>query len=170
MRPLFFALTGIVLLAFWIVFPPLSATSSSLQGWPSVLSFTGILLLQGAAIWVYGRMVGGTWVVRLATVAAIAVALAGLENIFEDGFRIEELFLVFVALVWVLDLSLLALSITILRSGMPRAALLAAVPALELAGVLLFPPAGGPILLGAWLLAAWVARAAFSAAREGARQ
>jgi MFS family permease len=122
--------------------------------WLVVLSFSAALLSLAVALPVFGRMVGGRQVVRLATICGAAASLCSVANIFEDGFQIEWFFFVFVLGLLILDVALLALTIVIARTAPDRYRLLAGIPAGTLAGILIFPVAGGPIMLITWLVAA----------------
>jgi hypothetical protein len=126
--------------------------------------FSATLLSLAVALPVFGRMVGGPQVVRVATIAGAVASLCSVANIFEDGFQIDWFFFVFVLGLLILDVALLALTIVIARTARDRQRLLAVIPAGTLAGFLLFPVAGGPIMLITWLAAAaWAAK--MSAAR-----
>jgi hypothetical protein len=152
-----FAVTGLALFAFWAVTRPTAEMTAAMQEWPQVLWFSATLMLLAVSVAAYGRMVGGVTVVRLATIGAAGAALASGANVFEDGFRIEAFFFVFITGTLVLDLALLGLVIAVLRSRSALAALHALVPGLALAGVLVFVVAGGPLMLTAWLIAAALA-------------
>jgi hypothetical protein len=152
-RSLLFALTGILWFASWVAGPSFLMTASMAK-WLNVLLFSASLLSLAVALPVFGRMVGGPWVVRLATVAGAVAGLCSLVNIFEDGFEIDWFFFVFVAGLLILDVALPALTIVIARTAPARYRLLAVIPAGTVAGILLFPVAGGPIMLITWLVAA----------------
>jgi hypothetical protein len=152
-RPLLFALTGILWLASWVVGPSFEMTASTAK-WLDVLLFSATLLSLAVALPVFGRMVGGTQAVRVATIAGATASVCSVANIFEDGFQIEWFFFVFVLGLLILDVALLALTIVIARTAPDRYRLLAVIPAGTLAGILLFPVAGGPIMLITWLAAA----------------
>lgn len=152
-RSALFALTGILWLVSWVAGPSFQMTASMAK-WLVVLLFSATLLSLAVALPVVGRMVGGPWVVRLATIAGAAASLCSVANIFEDGFEIEWFFLVFVLGLLILDVALPALAIVIARTAPDRYRLLAVIPAGTVAGILLFPVAGGPIMLIAWLMAA----------------
>ena len=163
LRALLFAGTGVAWFAFWFLMG--SDTSvQSIQTWPNVLSFSAVLLVLGVALWTFGRMIGGRWVTRLATIAAATAGLMSVTNIVEDGFRVEPAFYLFVLGLLTLDITLAGLALAIARTVAGRRKLLAAVPAAALAAILLAPIAGGPLMLGAWLAAAAVAL------RDGAPQ
>jgi hypothetical protein len=152
-RSLLFALTGILLLVSWVAGPSFEM-APSMAKWLVVLSFSAALLSLALALLLFGRMVGGPSVVRSATIAGAAAGLCGVTNLFEDGFQIEWFFLVFVLGLLILDVALLALAIVIARTAPDRYRLLAVIPAGTVAGILLFPMAGGPIMLITWLVAA----------------
>src|SRR5512147_2432283 len=152
-RSLLFALTGILWFVSWVAGPSFEMTAS-IAKWLDVLLFSAALLSLAIALPVFGRMVGGQQVVRSATIAGAAASLCSVANIFEDGFQIEWFFLVFVLGLLILDVALLALTIVIARTAPDRYRLLAVIPAGTVAGILLFPVAGGPIMLITWLMAA----------------
>jgi hypothetical protein len=153
-RSLLFALTGVVFFVFWAVARPSFEMTASMTEWPNVLWFSATLLSLAVALPVFGRMVGGRWVVRLASVAGAGVGLSGVANIFEDGFRIDAFFFAFIVGTFILNVTLLALTIVIARTFRGRFRLFAVIPAGTLAGILLFVVAGGPIMLVTWLAAA----------------
>jgi hypothetical protein len=156
-RSLLFALTGVVFFVFWVVARPSFEMTASMTEWPHVLWFSATLLSLAVALPVFGRMVGGRWVVRLAFIAGASLGLSSAANIFEDGFQIEAFFFAFILGTLILDVALLALTIVIARTFSGRYRLLAVIPAATAAGIFLFVVAGGPILLVTWLAAAAVA-------------
>jgi len=149
-----FTLTGLAFFVFWIVARPSSEMTASMTEWPNVLWFSATLLSLAVALPVFGRMVGGRSVVRLASIAGAGVGLSSVANIFEDGFRIDGFFAAFILGTLILDVGLLALTIVIARTAPDRYRLLAVIPAGTAAGILLFVAAGGPIMLITWLAAA----------------
>ena len=153
-RALLFALTGVALFVFWAVTHPSFEMSASMTEWPNVLWFSATLLTLAVALPVFGRMVGGRWVVRLASIAGAGVGLSSVANIVEDGFRVEAAFFAFILGTFILDVALLALTIVMARAALGRDRILAIVPAGTLAGILLFVIAGGPVMLATWLAAA----------------
>jgi len=153
-RSVLFAATGVAMLAFWALTQPSFEMSASMTEWPQVLWFSATLLLLAVALLTFGRMVGGRGVVRLASIAAAGVGLSSIANVFEDGFRIEGFFFVFILGTLTLDVALIALTIAIARTVAGRSRLLAFVPAGTLAGILLFVVVGGPVMLVTWLGAA----------------
>lgn len=153
-RSLLFALTGILLFVFWVVARPSFEMTASMTEWPRVLWFSGTLLSLAVALPVFGRMVGGQRVVRLASIAGGGVGLSSVANIFEDGFGIEGFFFLIILGALILDVALLALTIVIGRTALGRYRLLAGIPAGTVVGILLFVAAGGPIMLITWLAAA----------------
>jgi hypothetical protein len=153
-QSLLFALAGVLVFVYWMVARPSAAMTASQSEWPHVLWFSGTLLSLAVALPEFGRMLGGRWVVRLASIAGAGIGLSSVANIFEDGFRIEEFFFVFILGTLILDVTLLALSIVIARTFPGRHRLFALIPAGTLAGILLFVAAGGPIMLVTWLAAA----------------
>ncbi len=153
-RSLLFALTGVALFVYWVVARPSSEMTASMTEWPRVLWFSATLLTLAVALPVFGRLVGGPQVVRLATIAGAGVGLSSVANIFEDGFGIDAFFFAFILGTLILDVALLALTIVIARTAPDRYRLLAVIPAGTVAGILVFVVAGGPIMLITWLAAA----------------
>ena len=156
-RSLLFAITGVALFAYWSIARPSFEITASMKEWPTVLWFSATLLLLAVALPVFGRMVGGPQVVRLASIAGLGVGLSSVANIFEDGFRIDGFFFAFILGTWTLHIALLALTIVIARTFPGRYRLLAVIPAGTVAGIVLFVVAGGPVMLATWLGAATAA-------------
>ena len=156
-RSVLFAVTGILLFMFWVVARPSFEMTASMTEWPNVLWFSATLLCLAVAVVVFGRMVGGRTVVRLASIAGAGIGLSSIANIFEDGFGIDAFFFAFVLGTLILDVALVALAIVIARASRGRDRLLAIIPAGTVSGVFLFVPAGGPLMLMTWLGAAAVA-------------
>jgi hypothetical protein len=156
-RSLLFALTGMLWFGSWVA-PPSFELSPSMTKWLVVLWFSASLLSLAAALLVFGRMVSSRQGARLARVASASAGLCGVANIFEDGVQIEGFFYVFVLGLLILDVALLALTIVIARAAPDGYRRLAVIPAGALAGILLFPVAGGPIALITWLAAAAAAQ------------
>lgn len=156
-RALLFAGTGIALFLFWAIAKPTFDATASMTEWPNVLWFSATLLTLAVALPVFGRMVGGRWVVRLASIAGAGVGLSSVANIFEDGFRVEAAFFAFILGTFTLNAALLALTIVMARAATGRDRLLAIVPGGTLVGILLFVVLGGPVLLVTWLAAAGAA-------------
>ena len=155
-RSLFFALTGILWLASWMTGPSYEMPASAAR-WLAVLLFSAALLSLAVALPVYGRMVGGIHVVRLATFAGAVVGVMSVTNVFEDGFQIDWFFFVFALGLVIFDIALLALGVVVARTAPDWYRLLAVIPAGTLAAILL-PMAFGPTMLITWLIAAVVAR------------
>jgi len=157
LRALLFALTGVAFFAYWAIARPSSEITASMQEWPTVLGFSATLLTLALALAAFGRMVGGPTVIRLATIAGAAMMLSSVSNVFEDGFRIEWMFVVFILGSLILVVALLALAVVIARTRQGGSRLLALIPLGTVAGMLLFVAAGGPIMLATWLAATGVA-------------
>ena len=155
-RALLFAVTGVTWFAFWFTYFVINGPSqsvASMQVWVNVIAFSATLLTLAVSLVTFGRMVGGPWVTRMATFAGATAALLSVTNIVEDGFRVEAAFYVFVLGMGILHVALAGLALAIVRSAAGRRRLLAGVPAATMAAILLFPVAGGPLMLGAWLAA-----------------
>ncbi len=122
-----------------------------------MLVFSGVLLAFAVALPVYGRMVGGRWVLRLSLVAGAGAALGSVANIFEDGFGIGWVFFVFILGMAIIDLALLGMTVVIARTGHGSNRLLALIPAATVAAIIFNVLAGGVIMLVTWLAAAALA-------------
>ncbi len=120
--------------------------------------FSATLAVLAVALPVFGRMLGGRWVVRQALVAGGAMGLSSVANIFEDGLQLDWAFAVFIAGEVVSLVSLLSLTVVIGATRRGSGRLLALVPAGTAFGILLFVAAGGIIMLATWLGAAAAAR------------
>ena len=155
-RPLLFAGTGVAWFTLWFVAGP-SQTTASMQEWPNVIAFSAVLLALALALATFGRMVGGRWVIRLATIAGAIAGVLSIVNIVEDGFRVDAAFYAFVLGLMILEVALAGLALAIVRSAAGRRRLLAAIPAATMTAILLFPVVGGPLMLGAWLAASVLA-------------
>lgn len=158
-RAALFALTGVALFVLWVVERPSREMTASMTEWPHVLWFSATLLTLAVALPVFGRMVGGRSVIRLAAIAAAAIALTSVANILEDGVGIDGFFFAFVGGTLIFEVALLAMTIVIARAVPGRARLLALIPMGTAAGIILFVDGGGVILLVTWLAAAAVALA-----------
>jgi hypothetical protein len=154
MRPGLFALTGIAFFAYWALARPSFEATAAQSEWPTVLWFSATLSGLAVALPVFGRMVGGRWVARLALLAGAGTGVSSLANIFEDGLHIEWVFAVFIVAEVVTLVSLLALTVVIAATRRGSGQLLALVPAGTALGLLLFVYAGGIIMLATWLGAA----------------
>jgi hypothetical protein len=153
-RAVLFVLTGAALFAFWVIARPSTHMTDAMREWPQVLWFSATLLTLAVSLPVFGRMVGGSQVVRLATIAGAGIGLSSFANILEDGLRIDAAFFLFIAGTITLDVALLLLTITMVRSSEITSRALGVIPAGALAGILLFVAVGGPVMLVTWLAAA----------------
>jgi hypothetical protein len=165
LRALLFALTGVAFFVFWALTHPSFEMTASMTEWPQVLWFSATFFVLAIALPVFGRMVGGRSIVRLASVAGAGIGLSGVANIFEDGFGIDVAFFGFIAGTMILNVSLIILAVVIARTMPGRSGLWAIVPLGTVTGILLFVVAGGPVMLATWLGAA---AAAVSVARREA--
>ena len=115
---------------------------------------SGVLLLLAVVLPILARLEGASLTVRSGLVAAFGAALSSGANIVEDGLHVESFFYAFVLGTGIMLLGSLGLTIAFLRVGRRGDLKLALVSAGTLAGIVLFVPAGGPILLASWLPAA----------------
>jgi len=153
----YFACVGVTFCAWWIVTPPSHEGSASMQEWPNVLVFSGVLLLLGVAVPLWARVVGDVRVVRAALVVAGGFLLASLANIVEDGFGVDAAFFAFVLGLIVTNVGLVVVTLMLARRGPGRRRLLALVPLGALLAIVLAVEVGGPLMLATWLGAAGVA-------------
>ena len=152
-----FALTGLVFFAFWFVAKPTFEASPTQGEWPSVLAFSAMILTLAFAVPRFAELAGGRVALRAALVAATGAVLSSAANVLEDGLKMDWAFFAFVAGLALMELGLLALTVTLVaRAGQRHFAL---IPAGTIAGILLFVLAGGPLMLATWLLAAALALA-----------
>jgi hypothetical protein len=79
--------------------------TASQSEWPHVLWFSATLLSLAVALLEFGRILGGRWVVRLASIAGAGIGLSSVANIFEDGFRIDGFFFAFILGSLILDVT-----------------------------------------------------------------
>ena len=161
-----FALVGVAFFTHWVVTDP-STDGPIATAWPRVLVFSGLLLALAVALPVYGRMIGGRWVLRLSLVAGAGAALGSVANIVEDGFGIGWVFFVFILGTAIINLALLGMTVVIARTRRGGDRLLALIPAGTVAAIIFNVLAGGIIMLVTWLIAAALAlrtRAAVGAA------
>ena len=156
-RAVLFALAGVIFFAHWLITDPGFDESGAQDEWGQVLAFSAVLLSLGVALPVFGLMVGGRWVIRFSVLAGVGALVAGVANIFEDGFQIEGFFFVFILGTAVCDLALLAVAVVIALTECGRRRLLVLVPVATVAAIVLYVFAGGPIMLATWLAAAGVA-------------
>ena len=169
LRAALFALVGVAFFTHWVVTDPSFEGPISTE-WTHVLAFSALLLTIAAALPVYGRMIGGRWVLRLSLVAGAGAALASVGNIFEDGFGISWVFYVFILGTAIIDLALLAMTVVIARTRRGGGRFLALIPAATVAAIIFYVWAGGVIMLVTWLAAAALAlhtRASTQAAPAG---
>jgi hypothetical protein len=158
-RAALFAMTGVAFFVYWYVADPSFVVSARQSEWSFVLFFSGVLLTLGVALPVFGRMIGGRWVTRLSLAAGSGVALSSIANIFEDGLKIEWVFFLFILGEMILLVALLLMGSVIAATSHGRYRLLALVPFVSVAGILLFVIAGGPLMLITWVGAAGAALA-----------
>jgi hypothetical protein len=156
-RAVAFSLTGIAFFMYWIVVRPTTSASATQSQWPYVLWFSATILTLTLAIPMYGRMIGGRWVTRLAAAAGAAALMNSAVNIIEDGFGQDWAFLLFALGSAAMLLSLIALSAVLALGGRGARRMLALIPFGTAAGIVLFVNAGGVILLVTWLGAAGIA-------------
>lgn len=158
LRATFFTLIGTAFFAHWVITDP-SFEGPVSQQWPHVLGFSGAILTLAFALPVFGRMLGGRWVLRLAFMGAAGAALGSVGNIVEDGLQMDWAFWSVILSLLIIELALLGLTAVIGLTGRGGHRLLALVPAGTLAAIIFYVWAGGVIMLATWLAAATVALA-----------
>lgn len=94
---------------------------------------------------------------RASLIPSLGCALAAIINDLEDGLQLSWLFWGFVASSAITVLGLLVLTILTAATSRGATLLLAVVPGATMAGVILFEPVGGILMLAAWACAAVVA-------------
>ena len=154
-----FALFGIAFFVWWVVADPSHEVSNTQDEWPYVLAFSGVILLLGFTVPLYGRLVGDSLVFRASLVVGGGAALSSVANVFEDGLQLDWVFFVFVAGTFITVVGLLALVVLLAVRGRGGRRLLALVPAGTMAAIIASVEAGGPLMLATWLAAAVVALA-----------
>jgi hypothetical protein len=146
---------GLVAWLHWSITDPSFDQTEAQSEWVHVLGFSALVLaLMGGAA-ALGRALSDAGAVRrISLILLIAGVLAAVTNVVEDGLGVEEAFIVFVVLTGVelLALAGLGLALSLVVRGPRR--VLALVPLATVTGVILYVPAGGPILLGTWCAAA----------------
>lgn len=150
-------LTGTALFVYWAVVRPTAQASLTQSQWPYVLWFSATILTLAFAVPAFGRMIGGTWVVRLASVAGAAAAWNSAVNIVEDGFGQDWAFVLFAIGTAGILVSNVALAVTLAVKGQARRRALSLIPLGTAAGILAFVSVGGPLMLATWLAAAAIA-------------
>jgi len=121
-----------------------------------VLLFSAALLILAFALAVFGRMVGGRWVLRLSLLAGAGAALGSIANVVEDGLDMGWAFWGFILSLVIINPALVALTVVI-ATGRSGHRLLALIPAATLAAIIFYVHLGGPLMLATWLAAAAVA-------------
>jgi hypothetical protein len=159
LRAAYFALVGVLFLLHWLLSDPSFEETETMTEWPYVLGFSAALVALALALPIFGRLVGGRRVFRVALVPAAGAALSSVANIVEDGLGMSWAFWGFVLGTAMVVFGLVALTIVILRAGRGRDRLPAFIPAATMAGILLYVVAGGLLMPVAWLAAAAVALA-----------
>jgi hypothetical protein len=129
----------------------------TLADWLAVVGFSIALFGLAIALPVFSELTSHRTVFRTSMVPGFGCALGGMSNLLEDGLQWSWAFWGFVAGLAIVNLGLVALTLLIALMGRGPSRLLATVPALTLAGVLLFELVGGLLMLAAWSGAAIVA-------------
>lgn len=131
-----------------------------------MLAFSLTIAMLAVAVPLFAQLVGGQIALRAALVASSGATLSSAANILEDGLKMEWAFFAFIAGLLITYVGLAALTFAIVRrAGQRRFAL---VPVGTTAALLVYPPAGGPVMLATWLLAGAFALARASAQTEAA--
>jgi hypothetical protein len=131
-----------------------------------VFAFSALILLLAFAVPQFAQLAGGQFEFRASLAVAAGAALSSVANVLEDGLKVEWAFFAFILGVAIIDLGLLVLTIAIARRGAQRH--FALVPAGTIAGIVVYVPAGGPLMLATWLTAAGLALAAMRSSAPAA--
>ncbi len=157
-RTALFALVGSLFFALWLVTDPGNDASQTQSEWKYVLWFSTALLALALAVPMFGRLVGGRWVLRLSLLAGAGVALCSLANVVEDGLQFGWAFWGFILGTAITYLGLFfPLTVAVMLTSRGGRRLLALVPAATGAAIAFWVVAGGVIMLAAWLVAAALA-------------
>jgi hypothetical protein len=156
MRVALFTLTGVLFLGHWLLADPSFEVSEAITDTKYVLLFSAALLTLALALAVFGRMLGGRWVLRFSFLAGAGTALGSIANVVEDGFDMDWAFWGFILSLLIINPALVALSVVIALTARGAHRLLALIPAATLTAIVLYVYLGGPLMLAAWLAAAAV--------------
>ena len=129
---------------------------TTFNDWVAVVGFSLALGCLALALPTFAGLAGTHTAYRVSLFPAAGCALASIANLLEDGLQWSPAFWGFVIGVLVTTIGLLALTIAMAWTCLGANRLLCLVPALTLAGVLLFEAFGGILLLLAWLAAATI--------------
>ncbi len=155
MRAALFSLTSLAFFAYWLVAKPAFDARPEADEWPYMLAFSAIILALALALPHFADLAGGQIALQGAYVGAAGALLSSAAYVFEESFEIEAASLAFLLGTLISVAGLAAMSISLAgRVGRRRFAL---VPAGTMAGLVLFGPAGGPVMLVTWLVAAVLA-------------
>ncbi len=157
MRFAFFTLTGVLFFGHWLLADPSFEVTEAITDTKYVLLFSAALLTLALALPVFGRMLGGRWVLRLSLLAGAGAAVGSLANIVEDGFDMGWAFWGFILSLLIINPALVALTVVIASTARGGDRLLALIPAGALAAIIFYVHSGGPLMLATWLAAATVA-------------
>ncbi len=156
MRAPLFTLTGVLFFGHWLLADPSFEVTEAITDTKYVLLFSAALLILAFALAVFGRMVGGRWVLRLSLLAGAGAALGSIANVVEDGLDMGSAFWGFILSLVLINPALVALTVVI-ATGRSGHQVLALVPAATLAAIIFYVHLGGPLMLATWLAAAAVA-------------
>ena len=153
----FLATVGIGSWVHWRVTDPSFDATAAQSEWPNVLAFSALVLGLGTCSYLLAHTLSNAKLVtRVANTLLIASTLGAATNIVEDGFGVEDAFVVFVATTGAQLLALVALATALVKHVQGVCRVLALVPLANALGIVLYVEAGGPILVGAWGTAAVV--------------
>ncbi len=156
MRAALFTLTGVLFFGHWMLADPSFEVTKAITDTKYVLLFSAALLTLALALTVFGRMLGGRWVLRLSLLAAAGTTLGGIANVVEDGFDMGWAFWGFILSLLIINPALTALTAVITFTACGGHRLLALIPAGTLAAIIFYVHFGGPLMVAAWLAAAAV--------------
>jgi hypothetical protein len=155
--PLGLVVVGVGAWLHWSITDPSFEQSATQSEWPYLLAFSGLIILLAVGAAALARAISGSTAVRAISTLLLGVAVAGATtNVVEDGFGVEQAFVVFVLSTALQLLALVALAVALAVDVVGARRVLAAAPLASAAGIVLYVHAGGPILLATWCSAAVV--------------
>jgi hypothetical protein len=153
--PLGLVAVGVGAWLHWSITDPSFEQSATQTQWPYLLAFSGLIILLAVGAAALARAISGAAVVRTISTLLLTAALVGAAtNVVEDGFGVEQAFLVFVLSSAVQLLTLVALAVALAVNVVGPRRVLAVAPIASAAGIVLYVNAGGPILFATWCSAA----------------
>jgi hypothetical protein len=148
---------GVVAWLYWTITDPTFDVSAAQDEWPDVLAFSGFILMLGIGAATLARTACSSVAVRrLANALVVAAVVGAVTNIVEDGFGVEQAFIVFAMSTGAQLLCLLGLAVALAVTIRGPRRILAFAPLGSALGIIAYVVAGGPIMLATWCGAAVV--------------